>query len=102
MYKSQHVFWMQTYLELLFEHNLYLIIAYLFTFYSVILGFNYSTSNMSADHWCHLNSLRINHVLHQSSPLHKMLIPKIFDDAVFLLCELLYHFAVSYTRMKNI
>ena len=52
-------------------------------FCSAILDFNYSTLNKSADSWCHFKPLRINDVLHQSSPLHKMLIPKIIDDTVF-------------------
>ena len=39
-------------------------------FYSVILGVI-------------LISLRVKDVLHQSSPLHKMLIPKIIDDTAF-------------------
>ena len=53
-------------------------------FFFVILGFNYSTSKKSADNWCHLNFLPINHVLHQAAPLNKMLVLKIIDVTAVL------------------
>ena len=52
-------------------------------FYSEALGFNYSTSNNLLITGVILISLRINYVLLQTSPLHKMLIPKIIADTVF-------------------
>ena len=64
----------------MYKSHFFFFLKITLNFYSVILGFNYSTSNKSADNWAILISLRINDVLHLSSPLHKMLIPKIIDD----------------------
>ena len=74
-----------------------------FIFYSVILGFNYTHQISKLIDGVTLISLRINDVLHQSSPLYKMLIPKIIDDTVFfIVCTLIPFRSFIHKNEKHI